>query len=200
MLSFVDVNVWEQLSQKAEAYVSPCAETGVCNPIDTAEPRPPTDWRAHVRYTGCPKDGTNSSPERILSQSTEREVATISINLALISDPGLSALQRGAKGGEITRWCYFMQAFPSPSLGLQWWSLWGGCCKQQGEIFCTVFSPVGIIFGTKPRKPNNTRGLPLMRLSGARGTILEALTNSDAQPHLRSLTYTSAEHCLNYHN
>lgn len=43
VLSFVDVNVWEQLSQKAEAYVSPCAETGVCNPIDTAEPRPPTD-------------------------------------------------------------------------------------------------------------------------------------------------------------
>lgn len=43
VFSFVDVNVWEQLSQKAKAYVSPCAETGVCNPIDTAEARPPTD-------------------------------------------------------------------------------------------------------------------------------------------------------------
>lgn len=43
VFSFVDVNVWEQLSQKAEAYVSPRAEPGVCNPIDTAESRPPTD-------------------------------------------------------------------------------------------------------------------------------------------------------------
>ena len=103
MFSFVGVNVWEQLSQKAAAYVPRCAETGVCNPIDTAESGPPTDRGAHGdpgtrRVHGVPEARPKPCPGRTLAHSTETKVGAISVNLELVGDPLVTALRRGGKG------------------------------------------------------------------------------------------------------
>lgn len=57
----------------------------------------PTEKQAHGWDTGCPKHGTNPSPEKTLSQSIK--VATLSINMELRSDlVFVATLSSRAKG------------------------------------------------------------------------------------------------------